>query len=247
MGALGDAFDASVESASGNLWSVERLPRSATATGGALRDPLHPAQDGPGIAVVFGTLAPQGAVIKRAAATARLLNHEGPAVVFDGVEDLNARINDDVTYIDANSVLVLRGAGPIGGPGMPEVGHLPIPTRLLNAGVTDMVRISDARMSGTAVGTVVLHVSPESAAGGPLRLVQDGDLIRLDVDAGVLDLLVPDEELQGRAAGLQPNPRPPRGYAQLYASHVLQAPQGCDFDFLRDELLHRPSGKPARS
>jgi dihydroxy-acid dehydratase len=241
IGALGDQYDLTVESASGKSWLHERVQPRPVVIRGALRQPDDPAQGGAGIAVVFGSLAPHGAVIKRAAASRHLLTHSGPAVVFDGVDDLNARINDESLPIDENSVLVLRGVGPIGGPGMPEVGHLPIPTRLLNAGVTDMVRVSDARMSGTAVGTVVLHVSPESAADGPLRLVRDGDEIRLDVDAGTLDLVVPAAELHARAARLEPLRHSARGYAHLYSRSVLQAPQGCDFDFLRHERLHPSS------
>lgn len=236
---LAHALDLSVVSASGQPWAVECIPRDNISMEGVLRSPDAPPSAGAGIAVVFGSLAPDGAVIKRAAASPHLLTHTGRAVVFDGVDDLNDRINDESLPIDEHSVLVLRGAGPIGGPGMPEVGHLPIPTRLLDAGIKDMVRISDARMSGTAVGTVVLHVAPESAAGGPLRLVHDGDLIHLDVDAGRLDLLVSEAELQSRAARLAPRGEPVRGYAHLYARSVLQAPQGCDFDFLRHEDLRR--------
>ena len=154
-------------------------------------------------------------------------------MVFDDYDDLAARIDSDDLDVDADSVLVLRGAGPIGGPGMPEWGQLPIPRKLLRAGVTDMVRISDARMSGTSYGTCVLHVAPESAAGGPLALVRDGDLVRLDVPGRRLDLLVPDDELTARRRAWQPPaPAPERGYGALFARHVTQADQGCDFDFL---------------
>jgi dihydroxy-acid dehydratase len=192
--------------------------------------PLHAAG---AIRVVRGTLAPRGAVVKVTAATPALLEHTGPAVVFDGLADLERRLEDPTLAITADSVLVLRGLGPVGAPGMPERGHVPIPTRLLRAGVSDMVRISDARMSGTAYGTCVLHVTPEAATGGPLALVRDGDLIRLDVAAGRLDLLVDDADLAGRAPVAAGTPPEPRGYRGLYARHVLQADQGCDFDFLR--------------
>jgi dihydroxy-acid dehydratase len=198
----------------------------------ATRDaPLH--REG-GIAVVRGSLAPDGAVVKRSAATPELLRHRGRAVVFEDVYDVAARIDDPALDVDADSVLVLRNAGPRGGPGMPEWGQVPIPTRLLERGVTDMVRVSDARMSGTAFGTVVLHVAPEAAAGGPLRAVRDGDPIVLDVDEQRLDLDVPAAEVERRLADLGPvEPIYTRGYGALYLEHVLQANEGCDFDFLR--------------
>jgi dihydroxy-acid dehydratase len=198
----------------------------------AARDaPLH--REG-GIAVVRGSLAPDGAVVKRSAATPELLRHRGRAVVFEDVYDVAARIDDPALDVDADSVLVLRNAGPRGGPGMPEWGQVPIPTRLLERGVTDMVRVSDARMSGTAFGTVVLHVAPEAAAGGPLRAVRDGDPIVLDVDEQRLDLDVPAAEVERRLADLGPvEPIYTRGYGALYLEHVLQANEGCDFDFLR--------------
>ncbi|MEV7968506.1 L-arabinonate dehydratase [Sphaerisporangium sp. NPDC088356] len=186
-----------------------------------------------GLAVLRGNLAPDGAVIKHVAADPRLLKHTGPAVVFDGHRDLMRRINDESLPITADSVLVLRGAGPRGGPGMPEHGMLPIPDRLLKMGVRDMLRISDARMSGTSYGACVLHVAPESHVGGPLALVRDGDPITLDVEARRLSLDVPEEELARRRAAW----RPPetvfrRGYGTLYDAHITQADEGCDFDFL---------------
>jgi dihydroxy-acid dehydratase len=188
------------------------------------------AADG-GIAVLHGNLAPGGAVIKHIAAERHLLRHTGPAVVFDSHTELLAKINE--VSVTADSVLVLRNAGPLGGPGMPEWGMLPIPDHLLAGGIRDMVRISDARMSGTSYGACVLHVAPESFVGGPLALVADGDLIRLDVPARTLDLLVDDDELARRkAAWTPPAPRFERGYGALYAAHVTQADQGCDFDFL---------------
>jgi dihydroxy-acid dehydratase len=173
-------------------------------------------------------------VIKVSAADPKLLRHEGRAVVFEDVHDLAARVDDPDLDIDSDCVMVLRNAGPVGAPGMPEWGHLPIPAKLLKAGVTDIVRISDARMSGTSYGAVVLHVAPESAVGGPLALVQEGDRIRLDVEERVLDLLVDDEELARRREAWEPPARKDdRGYRRLYEDHVLQANQGCDFDFLR--------------
>jgi dihydroxy-acid dehydratase len=184
-----------------------------------------------GIAVLHGNLAPDGAVIKHIAAESHLLTHTGPAVVFDSHAELLAKINE--VPVTPDSVLVLRNAGPLGGPGMPEWGMLPIPDRLLAGGIRDMVRISDARMSGTSYGACVLHVAPESFVGGPLALVTDGDLIRLDVPARTLDLLVDEEELARRKAEwTPPKPRFERGYGALYAAHVTQADQGCDFDFL---------------
>jgi dihydroxy-acid dehydratase len=185
------------------------------------------------LAVLRGSLAPNGCVIKTTAASPHLLQHTGPAVVFDDYDDLAARIDSDELAVDEHSVLVLRSAGPLGGPGMPEWGQLPIPKRLLQRGVTDMVRISDARMSGTSYGTCVLHVAPESAVGGPLALVRDGDLIELDVPGRRLDLHVPAAELAARRADWRPQAPPSaRGYGALFAQHVTQADEGCDFDFL---------------
>jgi dihydroxy-acid dehydratase len=188
-----------------------------------------------GLAILRGSLAPEGAVIKTVAATPSLLRHRGPAVVFDDYPDLAARIDDPALGIDERSVLVLRGAGPVGAPGMPEWGMLPIPKRLLAAGVRDLVRISDARMSGTSYGTCVLHVSPEAAVGGPLALVRDGDPIVLDAEARRLDLDVEPAELERRRAQLPPPPAAPvrSAYGELYVRHVTQAHLGCDFDFVR--------------
>jgi dihydroxy-acid dehydratase len=187
-----------------------------------------------GLAILRGSLAPDGAVIKTIAATPSLLRHRGPAVVFDDYTDMAARIDDPALAIDENSVLVLRRAGPVGAPGMPEWGMLPIPKRLLAAGVRDLVRISDARMSGTSYGTCVLHVAPESAVGGPLALVRDGDPIVLDVEQRRIDLDVAPEELARRRSALEPVPEPRRSaYGELYVRHVTQANLGCDFDFVR--------------
>ena len=192
----------------------------------------NPVVKGEALTTLRGSLAPNGAVLKRAAASDKLLQHEGPALVFESVEDVAARINDESLDVTAGHVLILRGAGPIGG-GMPEAGSVPIPAKLARAGVTDMLRISDARMSGTAYGTVVLHVAPESAVGGPLALVRDGDTIRLDFAARRIDLIVSEAELVRRRGEFKLPVKPERGYARLFADHVMQADKGCDFDFLR--------------
>ena len=186
-----------------------------------------------GVAILRGNLAPDGAVIKHAAAEPRLLRHTGRAVVFKNYDDLEARIDDPALPVTSDSVLVLQNAGPLGGPGMPEWGMLPIPKKLLAQGVRDMVRISDARMSGTSYGACVLHVAPESFAGGPLAFVRDGDVIELDVPARRLTLQVSDEEIDRRRAAWTPRDAPyPRGFGRMYAQHVTQANLGCDFDFL---------------
>jgi len=233
----GDATTVTGATLADGFAGAEVLDRDVIAPLGA---PL--AAEG-GIAVVRGSLAPDGALIKRSAATSDLLRHRGPAVVFEDIEDVAARIDDPALGVTAESVLVLRNAGPKGGPGMPEWGQLPIPKKLLAQGVTDLVRISDARMSGTAFGTVVLHVAPEAAAGGPLRAVEDGDPIVLDVDAQRLDVDIPAGELARRLEQLGPiEPRYTRGYGALYVEHVLQANEGCDFDFLRGRGDTEPLG-----
>lgn len=196
----------------------------------ALDNPL--VADG-GICVLRGNLAPLGAVLKPSAATPALMKHRGQAVVFENFDMYKARINDPELKVSADSILVMKNCGPKGYPGMAEVGNMGLPAKLLAQGVTDMVRISDARMSGTAYGTVVLHVAPEAAAGGPLATVQEGDWIELDCASGRLHLDIPDAELAARLADIQP---PQKllvgGYRQLYIDHVMQADQGCDFDFL---------------
>ncbi|MBK5957119.1 dihydroxy-acid dehydratase [Rhodoplanes elegans] len=223
-----------------------------TVAGGTLRDVVAQAEEVPGqtvirsaanpikpvgaVAVLHGNLAPRGAVIKHSAATPSLLQHTGRAVVFESTADMAARIDDPDLDVRADDVLVLRNTGPKGAPGMPEAGYLPIPRKLGRQGVKDMVRISDARMSGTAFGTIVLHITPESADGGPLALVQTGDMIRLDVAARRIDMLVDDAELDRRRAALGAPAEPAwaaRGYARLYWTSVLQADEGCDFDFMR--------------
>ncbi len=224
---------------------------AATVAGGTLRDVVAKAEEVPGqtvirtaataikpigaMAVLRGNLAPRGALIKHSAATQRLLSHTGRAVVFDSIADMTARIDDPDLEVTADDVLVLRNAGPKGAPGMPEAGYLPIPKKLGRQGVKDMVRISDARMSGTAFGTIVLHITPESADGGPLALVRSGDTIRLDVPARRIDLLVDEAELARRNAALPAVERPQwadRGYARLFYDSVTQADEGCDFDFM---------------
>jgi dihydroxy-acid dehydratase len=193
--------------------------------------PLYP--EG-GAVVLWGNLAPQGAVIKQSAASPHLLKHQGRAVVFENSQDLLARLDDPNLQVEENSVLVLKNVGPKGAPGMPEWGHLPIPAKLLKAGVKDVVRLSDARISGTSFGTLVVHISPESAVGGPLAIVRDGDEIELDVRAKRLELLVPEGEIKKRLSRwTPPSPHYRRGYGKMYLDHILQAHEGCDFDFLR--------------
>jgi len=186
-----------------------------------------------GIAVLRGNLAPDGAVIKPSAASPHLMKHRGRAVVFESIEDYDLRIDDPALDVDENCIMVLKGCGPKGYPGFPEVGNFALPAKLLKKGIKDMVRISDARMSGTAYGTVVLHSAPEAAAGGPIALVRDGDMIELDVAARRLHLDVSADELARRKVGWKP-PAPPseRGYYKLYFEHVMQADKGADLDFL---------------
>jgi dihydroxy-acid dehydratase len=193
----------------------------------------EPLKRNSGIAVLHGNLCPNGAVIKPSAATPELMKHRGRAIVFENIEDFYARVDDPALEIDPTCVMVLKNCGPRGYPGMPEVGNMPLPARILQTGVKDMVRISDARMSGTAYGTVVLHVSPEAAAGGVLGLVRSGDVIELDVPARRLHLDVADSEIERRHGEWKP-PQPAfrRGYYQLYYDHVLQADRGADLDFL---------------
>jgi L-arabonate dehydrase len=192
-----------------------------------------PFKDKAGIAVLRGNLAPRGAVIKPSAATPQLMVHRGRAVVFEDIEDFHKRIDDENLDVDETCVLVLKNCGPKGYPGMAEVGNMPLPPKVLRKGITDMVRISDARMSGTAYGTVVLHTAPEAAAGGPLAIVQNGDIIELDVPKRRLHLEISDEELKRRLAAWKA-PKPPlsSGYWKLYVDHVLQADEGVDLDFL---------------
>ncbi len=211
----------------------ENIAGSRIHNSDVIRTPADPMQPTGGLIVLRGNLAPDGAVIKSTAADARLLRHTGRALVFDDYNDMAARIDDPALDVDADSVLVLRNAGPLGGPGMPEWGMLPIPKKLLQQGVRDMVRISDARMSGTSYGTCILHVAPEAWIGGPLALVKTGDLIELDVEGRKLNLKVDDAELARRRAAWRPKPqRFQRGYGRIFSEHIKQANEGCDFDFL---------------
>lgn len=245
----GDALTATGETVRENLQGVRPSDRPEIVT--TLDAPFAP--EG-GLAVLRGNLAPQGAIIKHAAASPELLRHEGRAVVFESVDDMALRVNDPELDVTAEDILVLRNAGPVGGPGMPEAGMIPIPQKLLRAGVRDMVRISDARMSGTAYGTIVLHIAPEAAVGGPLALVQTGDIIRLDVPARRIDLLVAEDELERRRQAWQVPPlltSQRRGYGWLYARHVTQADDGCDFDFcaaewVRDQTISSAGGASKR-
>ncbi|MGH7093510.1 MAG: dihydroxy-acid dehydratase, partial [Stellaceae bacterium] len=197
-----------------------------------LREPL---QDSGGLVALFGSLAPKGAIFKRSAADPKLFEKEGRAVGFTSLEDLSARIDNPDLDVTPDDFLVLQHAGPLSASGMPEAGYLPIQQKLARAGVKDMVRISDARMSGTAYGSIVLHVTPDAASGGPLAKVRDGDRIRLSVKDRRIDLLVAPDELARRPAPTPPVP--PRGYARLYRKEILQADRGCDFNFLRKEPL----------
>ena len=195
------------------------------------KKPLEPQG---GLIALFGNIAPKGAVLKRSAADAKLFEHEGRAVVFSSLEDLAARVDDPKLDVEANDILVLQNAGPHSPAAMPEAGYLPIPKKLASKGIKDMVRVSDARMSGTAFGTIVLHVTPDSASGGPLGLIRSGDRIRLSVKQRRIDLMVDDAELKRRAGAARPlGDRPARGYARLYAEQILGADEGCDFAFLR--------------
>ena len=200
-----------------------------------VREFNDPVRENGGLVALFGNLAPRGAIMKRSAADPKLFEKEGRAVVFDSLEDLANRIDSDALDVTAEDFLVLRNAGPTSDSAMPEAGYLPIPGKLARAGVKDMVRMSDARMSGTAYGTIVLHITPDSASGGPLALVQNGDRIRLSVAQRKLELLVPDDELERRRAAQPPRAasKATRGYAKLYEREILQADDGCDFEFLR--------------
>ncbi len=233
---LGDVLDVTAPTASGAtiaqvVAQVTEATTDETSPSSVIRsldDALDPAG---ALRVVYGNLAPQGAVIKRSAASPRLLRHRGPALVLRSAQEAEELALGD-RDLDDDTVLVLSGAGPLGGPGMPEWGMVSLPPRVIARGITDMVRVTDARMSGTSFGTVFLHVAPEAAVGGPLALVRDGDIIAVDADAGTIVLEVDDEELARRRLALSEPATPARGYAALYSAHVMQAPEGCDFDFL---------------
>jgi dihydroxy-acid dehydratase len=229
---LGDLLDTTAPTVNGRTLG-ENIQRAKVFDDDVIRSRDNPLVASNTLAVLRGNLAPDGAVIKPAAAEPRLHQHAGPAVVFENYDDMAARIDDPDLPVDENSVLVLRNAGPQGAPGMPEWGQLPIPKKLLEQGVRDMVRISDARMSGTSYGACVRHVAPESSVGGPLALVRNGDVIELDVAARRLSVVVSDDELDKRRADWQPQPpKYGRGYGALYLKHITQANEGCDFDFL---------------
>jgi dihydroxy-acid dehydratase len=227
-------YDSSAITVTGKPF-VETLAEAEIYDSDVIHELANPLQEKAGIVVLYGNLAPLGAVIKPSAATPELLHHKGPALVFDGVEDFHARIDDPNLNVDKNTVLILRGCGPKGYPGMPEVANLILPQKLLEKGVTDMVRICDGRMSGTAYGTVILHVAPEAAAGGPLGLVKDGDIIELDVTKRSLNIDITAEELALRKPSdfmISTFAKPARGWERLYIDHVMQADRGADFDFL---------------
>jgi dihydroxy-acid dehydratase len=229
---LGDRFELDVAAADGRSWG--EVASGATPSGPAIRGRQAPLAEGGAFAVLTGSLAPDGALLKTSAASPGLFRHRGPALVFRSYAEMRERIDDPALEATADTVLVLAGAGPVGGPGMPEWGQIPIPAALAATGVTDMVRITDARMSGTSFGTCVLHVAPEAAVGGPLALVRDGDPIALDVEARTLDLAVEPAELEARRqAWTAPASPHLRGWPALYQRHVTQANLGCDLDFLR--------------
>lgn len=232
LNVIRDKLDLSCKSVNGRTLG-ENLEGAAIFDSDVIRTVDNPVYESGALVVLKGSLAPRGAVLKRSAADPKLLSHTGPAVVFKNNEDLMARIDDPDLDITSDSVIVLQDAGPIGAPGMPEWGMLPIPKKLLAIGVRDMVRISDGRMSGTSYGTCILHVCPESRVGGPLALVRNGDRIHLDASARRLDLLVDEAELEARrGAWSPPPPHYGRGYGAMFIEHVLQADQGCDFDYL---------------
>jgi dihydroxy-acid dehydratase len=230
--ALGDLLDTSARTVSGATLG-EDIAGAQTFNADVIHAREAPLVTSDALVVLRGNLAPDGAVMKPPAAEAHLLTHTGPAVVFDSYDEMKKRMDDPELQADESSVFILRNAGPKGGPGMPEWGQLPVPKKLLQKGVRDVVRISDSRMSGTSYGACVLHVAPEAFVGGPLALVKEGDLIELDVPARKLNVLVSDEELaRRRAAWVPPKPQYQRGYGQMFVAHIKQANEGCDFDFL---------------
>jgi len=243
MGRLGDRLDLGAMTVSGDTLG-ETLEGAEVHDDDVIRPMDNPIYPEGSLAVLRGNLAPDGCVIKPAAMEQHLMVHEGPALVFDSYPEMKAAVNDPDLDVTADHIMVFRNAGPIGGPGMPEWGMLPIPTRLIREGVRDMLRISDARMSGTSYGACVLHVAPESAIGGPLALVRTGDRIRVDVPNRSIDLMVPEEELTARrAAWTAPEPHATRGYNWMFARHIQQADKGCDFDYL-ETSFGRTAGEP---
>ncbi|MBX9731408.1 MAG: dihydroxy-acid dehydratase [Proteobacteria bacterium ST_bin14] len=234
MAAMAPILDLTAPTASGRPLG-EIIAGKEIYNDAVIRSVADPAKPESGLWVLRGNLAPLGAIVKPSAGTPELLHHRGRAVVFESIEDFKARIDDPDLSVDKDSILVLKGCGPKGYPGMPEVGNMPLPAKLLEQGVRDMVRLSDARMSGTAFGTVILHIAPEASAGGPLAIVQNGDEILFDGANRRLELLIDESEMARRLAAWETQPKPvlaTRGYARLYIEHVLQADQGCDLDFL---------------
>jgi dihydroxy-acid dehydratase len=241
---MGDLIDGSQRSCNGRTLA-ENIEGAEVYNTDVIRPRAEPLLESGGLAVLHGNLAPNGAVIKPAAMEPQLRRHTGPALVFRNYDDLAARIDDPELPVTRDSVIVLQSAGPQGAPGMPEWGQLPIPQKLLKQGVRDMVRISDARMSGTSYGACVLHVTPESHVGGPLALVRDGDLVTLDIEARRIDMQVSDAELARRRADWQkPIPKFSRGYGVMFLKHVQQADTGCDFDFLAPDYREDAAGTP---
>jgi len=233
MAEMGDLLDLQAQTVTGKTLGAA-IGKAETYLPDVIRSRDNPVSAAPALAVLRGNLAPDGCVMKPSAAEPRLHKHSGPCLVFDSYAEMKARIDDVDLDVTADTILVMRGSGPQGGPGMPEWGMLPIPQKLLRAGVRDMLRISDARMSGTSYGACVLHVAPEAHVGGPIALVQTGDVISVDVPAGRIDLEVSTEELaRRREKWTLPEPKFERGYGWIYAAHVLPADQGCDFDFLQ--------------
>lgn len=236
MREMGDWLDETALTVTGQTLGAE-IAQAETYLPDVIRPRETPVTSAPSMAVLHGSLAPDGCVMKPSAADPRLHQHRGRCLVFDSYAEMKVRIDDPDLDVTADTILVMRGAGPQGGPGMPEWGMLPIPQKLLKQGVRDMLRISDARMSGTSYGACILHVSPEAHVGGPLAFVETGDFVSVDVPAGRIDLEVPADELERRgAAWREPRPHFGRGYGWAYARHVLQADQGCDFDFLETEF-----------
>ena len=246
---LGAAIDGTQRTVNGKT-IAENIAGATVYNEDVIRPTTQPLVEKDGLAVLYGNIAPKGAVIKPAAMEQHLRKHTGRAVVFKDYNDMSARIDSPDLDVDKHSVIVLQSAGPQGAPGMPEWGQLPIPQKLLKLGVRDMLRISDARMSGTSYGACVLHVTPESHVGGPLALVRDGDMISIDIDARGINMLVSDEEIaQRRAAWIKPIPKFTRGYGVLYLKHIQQADTGCDFDFLapnygENSATNAASGEP---
>jgi dihydroxy-acid dehydratase len=236
MGRIREHLDLSCLTVTGRTLG-ENIEGAKVFNDDVIRTTANPIYGEGSLAVLKGNLAPDGCVIKPAAMDQRFLRHSGPAVVFDDYSSMKKAVEDESWDITADHVLVLRNAGPQGGPGMPEWGMLPMPKKLLKEGHRDMLRMSDARMSGTSYGACVLHVAPESFVGGPLALLRNGDIVAVDVDARSISMEVPEEELaRRRAAWQQPEPRFERGYGWVFTKHIQQANEGCDFDFLRTEF-----------